>query len=84
MFVLINKKFYRRIKGLSRIININQFFYKKVGIFTWRVSDWWRHLMIQQGTNATNYFMYQWAGPVRHPPSKIPFSCKICQIVILI
>ncbi|SVB06527.1 uncharacterized protein METZ01_LOCUS159381, partial [marine metagenome] len=24
--------------------------------------------MIQQGTNATNYFMYQLAAPIRSPP----------------
>ncbi len=27
----------------------------------WRVSDWC-HLMEHIGTNAPNYFMYQWAG----------------------
>ena len=37
-------------------------------VFTWRVSDWWRHLREHLGINATNYFMYRWAGPVRPPP----------------
>ena len=37
----------------------------------WRVSDWWRHLRKHLGINATNYFMYQWTGAVRSPPSSL-------------
>ena len=31
------------------------------------LSDWCFHMRKHLGTNATNYFMYQWAGPVRCP-----------------
>ncbi|SVC51491.1 uncharacterized protein METZ01_LOCUS304345, partial [marine metagenome] len=37
-------------------------FYKKRIKFTWMMSDWWRFLRKHLGRNATNYFMYQWAG----------------------
>ena len=31
------------------------------------VSDWCFHMRKHLGINASNYFMYQWAGPVRCP-----------------
>ena len=37
------------------------------GDFTWRVSDWWRHLRKHIGINEANYFMYRWVGPVGSP-----------------
>ena len=46
---------------MLRSILLNQ------GILLGRLSDWWRHLRKYLGTNATNYFMYQWAGPVCFP-----------------
>ena len=33
-------------------------FFTRIGDFTWRVSDWWRHLRKHLGGNVTNYFMY--------------------------
>ena len=38
--------------------NINRFVLQCEGDFTWRVSDWWRHLRKHLGRNETNYFMY--------------------------
>ena len=40
------------------------------GDFTWRLPDCEKlvgHLIEYLGRNATNYFMYQWEGPVRCP-----------------
>ena len=36
--------------------------------FTSGVSDWWCHLRKHIGRNVSNYFMYQWAVPIRSPP----------------
>ena len=38
------------------------------GDFTWRVSDWWRHLRKHLGRNATNYFKYLMGRYKRAPP----------------
>ena len=38
------------------------------------VSDLWHHLMKHLGTNATNYFMYLWVGPVCSPGG--PVCCS--------
>ena len=46
----------------------NRFELQECGDFTWKVPDWCRHLRKHLGINATNYFMYQWAGPVCSPP----------------
>ena len=54
-------------------------FYNVCGNFTWRVSDWWRHLRKHLGINETNYFMYQWAGPVSSPhPSELLHLNQAC------
>ena len=48
--------------------------------FTWSVSDWCRHLRKHLGTNATNYFMYQWVPqtlptpPLTHQVQAAPAS----------
>ena len=36
--------------------------------FTWRVSDWWRHLWEYLDRNATNYFVYD-ERPQSDPPT---------------
>ena len=43
----------------------NRFELQECEDFTWKVPDWRHHLSEHLGRNATNYFMYQWAGPVR-------------------
>ena len=32
------------------------------------VKNWWCHLLQHLGINATNYFMYRWAGARLCPP----------------
>ena len=59
---LISYKWFRRTVLIPSIGLI----YKEVGRL-WRMSDRWRHLRQHIGTNATNYFMYQWAA-ARLPP----------------
>ena len=45
------------------------------------LSDWCFHMRKHLGTNATNYFMYQWAGSVRWPPP--PLILKLIQLIHL-
>ena len=49
----------------------NRFELQECGDFTWKVPDWCRHLRKHLGINATNYFMYQWAGACLPPGGQI-------------
>ena len=44
------------------------------------LSDLWFHLISHLGINASNYFMYQWAGPVRCP---LPSIIKLFYLIHL-
>ena len=55
-------------------------FCKNVGILLGGLSDSWRHLSKHLGRNATNYFMYQWAGDCVFPP---PLIIKLFQLLHL-
>ena len=40
----------------------NMLCFTRIGDFTWRVSDFWRHLRKHLGRNASNYFKYHMGG----------------------
>ena len=44
------------------------------------LSDWCFHMRKHLGINASNYFMYQWAGPVRCP---LPSIIKLFYLIHL-
>ena len=44
------------------------------------LSDWCFHMRKHLGINASNYFMYQWAGPVRCP---LPSIIKLFHLIHL-
>ena len=49
---------------------------QEVGIFSWKVSDSWRHLRKHLGINESNYFMYD-DGPQSDPAPLTPQSSCI-------
>ena len=46
-------------------------------------SDWWHYLMEHIGRNATNYFMYQWAGACLPPGGRIRVQAAPASELIL-
>ena len=76
---LINCNILSKLCIFANILSLKQtrvlrWILQECGDFTWRVSDWWCHLIEHPGRNETNYFMYQWAGPVRSTPLRAPAS----------
>ncbi|SVB79663.1 uncharacterized protein METZ01_LOCUS232517 [marine metagenome] len=45
--------------------------------FTWRVSDWWRHLRKHLGRNENNYFMYCMGGALDASLVQPPLTIQV-------
>jgi hypothetical protein len=82
---LINCNILSKLCIFANILSLKQtrvliWILQECGDFTWRVSDWWCHLMEHPGRNETNYFMYRWAGPNASPGGLFPRRSKFLNL----